>query len=95
MAEFAFQRAASQLGSEALTLRNPRDCTLETVDLALGKLRALGRSPRERIVLACSVGMTTDREINQDEALLLRGICADLGFAPPTLLPGQPVLPGA
>jgi hypothetical protein len=94
MAAFSVQRAVTQLGHE-LTLRDRDDCTLETLSLALNCLSELSPRRRREVLLACGATISSDQEVEDEEACLIRGICAALGHPPARLLPGQPVAVGA
>ena len=94
MAGFAFQRAASQLGHE-ITLRDPRDCALETLNLALERLAELSPRRRREVLLACGAILSSDQDVTDEEAVMMRGISARLGGPALRILPGQEVLVGA
>jgi Zn-dependent protease with chaperone function len=94
-AAYAFQRAAAHTGYHDLTLRPPGQTNLAAVDAALDQLRRVAIRGRRNLLLACAACLSSDREISVQEAHLIRGICRGLQFPPPTLLPGQPVMPGA
>ena len=94
MANFALQRAVSKLGHD-LTLRNEDDCTLEALDLALECLTELSARCCRDVLLACGAVVSSDHEVDEDEAYLLRGIFSVLDYPHARLLPGQPVAPGA
>jgi Zn-dependent protease with chaperone function len=94
MLEYAFQRATSALGAVDLVLRPTNECTLKYVDAAVERLQNCEPGVLAEVLNACVTGITTDREIELEEALLLRGISCGLGFAPVMLNPRQAILPG-
>lgn len=93
MEQLAMQRAANLLGLE-LRLLPKEVCCLEDVDVALEAVQQLAPKARRKFLLACSTCVESDSLLNEEEALLMRGICSRLGYPPATLLPGQPVALG-
>lgn len=90
MEGYSLMRAANVLEHDIELL--PADaCGLEQVDAALDHLQLLAPKARRQLVLAGSASVDTDEQMNEEEALLMRGICSGLGYPPATLLPGQPV----
>ena len=93
MAAFALQRATAQLGHE-LTIRDQEDCSLEDLSSALQDLAELSPRCRRDLLLACGAVVSSDQEVDEEEAHLLRGVCASLDYPPARLLPGSPVATG-
>jgi len=90
MEGYSLMRASSVLGQEIELL--PRDqCQLDAIDKALETLALLAPRARRKLVLAGSASIEADSRMNDEEALLMRGICSGLGYPPATLLPGQPI----
>lgn len=94
IAAFSFQRGLSILGVEQLRLLDRSEYCWETFEAAVKELSLLAPAPRRNVLLACSSAMTSDQEVNDDEAYLIRGLCLHLGSEMPCILPGQPVAPG-
>lgn len=90
MEGYSLMRASSVLGQEIELL--PRDqCRLDDIDTALDTLSLLAPRARRKLVLAGSASIEADSRMNDEETLLMRGICSGLGYPPATLLPGQPI----
>lgn len=90
MEGYSLLRSSNVLGHEVELL--PRQgCGLNAIELALERLQLLAPKARRQVVLAGSASVETDGIMNDEEALLMRGICSGLGYPPATLLPGQPV----
>ena len=90
MEGYSLMRAGNVLEHDLELL--PRDqCDLEAVEAALERLQLLAPKARRKLVLAGSASIDTDEKMNDEESLLMRGICSGLGYPPATLLPGQPV----
>lgn len=68
-----------------------KECDLAAVEQSLDTLRMLAPKARRKLVIAGSASVETDSMMNEQETLLMRGICSGLGYPPATLLPGQPV----
>jgi len=90
MINYSLQRAGNVLGHD-LELLSPEQCTLAAIDEAIAELRLLAPKARRQLVLACSTSIETDSRLNEDESLMMRGMCSGLGYPAATLLPGQPV----
>ena len=90
MTDYALQRAGNILNHD-IELLPPEVCTLEALDAAIQRLQLLAPKARRQLVLAGSTSIETDSRMNEEESLLMRGICSGLGYPPATLLPGQPV----
>ena len=73
----------------------PRDAfELLDLDQALDALGYLAARERRKLVIACATSATSNREINVEEAWLLRAICQSLHFPMPSILPGQQLVAG-
>ena len=94
MASFAFQRGLASLGISHVGLLPKENCTWENFETAMEVTRQLTASSRRQLLLACTAALTSDRVITPTESYTLRGICAELDFEVPSLLPGQPLPAG-
>jgi len=77
------------------TILLPR-AAFELTDLgqALDALGYLAARERRKVVIACAASTTANRDINLEEAWLLRAICQSLHFPMPSILPGQELVGG-
>ena len=74
----------------------PQDAfELTDLDQALDVLGYLAARERRKLVIACAASTTANRDINVQEAWLLRAICQSLHFPMPSVLPGQALVAGA
>ena len=94
MASFAFQARSDSNGRVRTGLPGDRG-------LHPGNTRHGSRNPgRSRSPRASSghVGrracLSSDQDVGEDEACLIRGVCSALNYPPPTVLPGQIATPG-
>ena len=94
VAAYAFQRAVVHLNLEDPQLWDREELDLEKLSEALRLLMEVSPAARRQLMLACGCCVGADQTVSADEAFLIRGIWAVLGFPPPALLPGQPVQPG-
>ncbi len=94
-AMYTFQRGAVHLQLADPELLIPDVCGLDQFDEALGRIAEAAPSAQRRLSLACGACVTSDREVTEEEAFLLREIYARLRFPNPGVLPGQAVTPGA
>ena len=77
------------------TMLLPRDAFgLNDLDQALDALAYLAARERRKLVIACAASSTANRDINVEEAWLLRAICQSLHFPMPSVLPGQELVAG-
>lgn len=77
------------------TVLLPRDAFgLIDLDQALDTLGYLAARERRKLVIACAASTTANRDINVEEAWLLRAICQSLHFPMPSVLPGQELVAG-
>lgn len=92
--QYNFIRSIAHTGLRD-TILLPRDA-FELIDLdqALDALGYLAARERRKIVIACAASTTANRDINLEEAWLLRAICQSLHFPMPSLLPGQDLVAG-
>ena len=78
------------------TILLPQDAfELTDLDQALDTLGYLAARERRKLVIACAASTTANRDINVQEAWLLRAICQSLHFPMPSVLPGQALVAGA
>lgn len=92
---YAFQRGVAYLHAPNAHYLDPTECDIESLDSAVDTLSLAAPTARSRICLAISACITADGEVTEEEALIVRGIVAKLGYPIPKLLPGNPVTPGA
>ena len=91
-AERAFSTAAAPLGTVgALGLVPAEQCSLAAVDQALEGLSRLAHPLRRRVLTACTQLVLADRQVQVDEAELLRAIAATLDCPMPPLLADSPL----
>jgi hypothetical protein len=95
MAQFAFQRAVVHLELPQPDFWEPDEIDLERLEVAVDELRKAAPPIRQRLMLAIGCCIAADQGVTTEEAELVRGLCAALGWAMPRLLPGQSVAPGA
>ncbi len=94
MAGYAFQRAAVHLDLPEVEFW-PRDhIHCEQLDVALDLIADTAPRARRKLFLALGCCVTADQGVSEPEADLLRGICLMLGLPKPSVLPGQPAMPG-
>jgi uncharacterized tellurite resistance protein B-like protein len=67
-------------------------CGLARLDEALSVLNELAPRQKRRLIHACAVTVSADREVTVMEAELLRATADSLGCPMPPLLPGQPLV---
>jgi Zn-dependent protease with chaperone function len=91
VATYAFQRAVVHLKLEDPQLWDREDINLQKLSEALQLLAEVSPAARQQLMLACGCCVGADQTISTEEAFLVRGIWAVLGFPPPALLPSQPV----
>ncbi len=94
MAGFSFQRGLANLSLENISLLAEEDCCWEKFQMAVDLVSELAPGPRRQMLAACSAAVSSDQYIAPEESYILRGICQRLGYGVPTVLAGQPVLPG-
>ncbi len=82
------------MGEFELVFRETDDCTLETLDMALEILAEVAPRERRQVMLAAGACLSSDQDVGEDEACLIRGVCSALNYPPPTVLPGQIATPG-
>jgi Zn-dependent protease with chaperone function len=90
-AEHAFGRASATLGTiGARGLIPAEQCSLAAVDKALERLGRLSEPLKRRVLGACVDVVLADRQVDQDEAEMLRAVAAALDCPMPPLLAGPP-----
>ena len=94
VAGFSFQRGLANVSLENSSLVAEEDCCWEKFQLAVDLVAQLAAAPRRQMLAACSAALSSDQDITPDESYIIRGICQRLGYEVPTVLAGQPVLPG-
>lgn len=94
MAEYAFQRAVVHLGLKNPAIRERDSLTIEMLDVSIDMLAETAARCRRQLLVAMGACVAADRDITNDEAMLVRGACAALRLPVPALLPGQAVAPG-
>jgi hypothetical protein len=91
-ARSAFEHAVRELDDAGLEFLPADRCGLEQIDEALSVLAELVPRQKGRLLHACAVGVSADREVTVMEAELLRATADSLGCPMPPLLPGQPLV---
>ena len=94
MAEYAFHRAIVPLKLEDPEFYLCNGFDAGDINSFLDDIRTVAARARREILVACGNCASADRDISIEESLLVRGICARLGYQIPLLLPGQPIKPG-
>ena len=95
-AEQAFGRASAPLGAiGARGIIPAEQCSLGAVDTALGRLGRLAAPLKRRVLSACVDVVLADRQVDVDEAELLRAVAAALDCPMPPLLAAAPPGPEA
>jgi Zn-dependent protease with chaperone function len=94
-AEQVFGRASAALGTVGARGIIPAEqCSLAAVDKALGRLGRLAAPLKRRVLCACVEVVLADRQVDVDEAEMLRAVAAALDCPMPPLLAGPPPVPG-
>jgi Zn-dependent protease with chaperone function len=88
----AFERGASELDVPGLDFLPADRCGLARLDEALSVLNELAPRQKRRLLHACALTVSADREVTVMEAELLRATADSLGCPMPPLLPGQPLV---
>ena len=88
----AFASGAAELSEISATFLTADRCDLAAFDAALDALAALAAPLQGRVLHACAVCISADREVNVLEAELIRATSDTLGCPMPPLLPGQPLV---
>jgi len=88
-ARSAFERGAGKLGVSELEFLPPDRCGLARLDGALSTLDELAPRQKRRLLHACALTVSADREVTVMEAELFRATADSLGCPMPPLLPGQ------
>jgi len=84
----AFQRAMGGLSpGKPATILDREKCNLTLLDRTLSRLAETSFDLRKRILHACLVCITTDRQITVEEAELLRAVAENLDCPVPPILP--------
>ncbi|MEE9211918.1 MAG: hypothetical protein V3U29_04615, partial [Phycisphaeraceae bacterium] len=91
-AEHAFEQASGRLNLPGLALRDAQHCGLGAVDKALNALSTVSPRHKRRVLEACAVCISADKQITVREAELFRAMSDALGCPMPPLLPGQPLI---
>ena len=94
MAEYGFRRAAAHFGVDELEYYEFDEPPFDEFFASLDVLAKTSAECRRKLLLGCSLALTSDGQITQDEAVLIRVVCLTLGFPLPTLLPGDRVMAG-
>lgn len=95
MAQYAFQRAVVHLELADPQYWHTDQLDLERFEVAVEEVRQAAPHVRHRLLIALGCCVAADQGVTVEEAELVRGLCAALGWANPLLLPGQAVAPGA
>ena len=88
-AMYTFQRGAAHLQLDDAELLIPDVCGLDQVEEALRRVSEVAPSAQRKLSLACGACVTSDREVTEDEAFMLREIYAELRF-PQSQRPARP-----
>lgn len=94
MAGYAFQRAAVHLDLPEVEFWPREAITIQQLDVALEMISEAAPRARRKFFMAIGCCVTADQGVSEPEADLLRGICLLLGLPKPSVLPGQPAMPG-
>ena len=92
--QYNFMRAVSHVGLSQSILVPADQLKIADVDDALNRLAFLSARERRKLVIACMASATANRDINLEEAWLMRAICSSLNFPLPKIFPGQVLAPG-
>ena len=92
--QYNFMRAVSHVGLSQSVLVPADQLEIAEVDDALNRLAFLSARERRKIVVACMSSATANRDINLEEAWLMRVICSSMNFPLPKIFPGQVLAPG-
>ena len=90
--EVGYHPRGSEVGTVSVTLLPAGQCGLAEFDTALSELSELVPPEKGRLLHACGVAVSADREVTVMEAELLRATADSLGCPMPPLLPGQPLI---
>lgn len=85
------QQASQELGFGVDRL-SPEECGLQVLDQALDALSRVNSEGKQRLLRACAACVSSNGEVNCEEAEILRAIAVSFGCPIPPLLPGQKVL---
>jgi Zn-dependent protease with chaperone function len=88
----AFEQGCSRLRHLNLALLPPTQCGLAHLDRALAQMDEATPSIKQRLLGACAVCISADRQVTVAESELLRAIADALSCPMPPLLPGQPLV---
>jgi uncharacterized tellurite resistance protein B-like protein len=92
VARHAFACGAQELPEIAPEFLSADRCHLAAFDAALSALAQLAPLLQGRVLHACAVCISADREVTVMEAELIRATSDALGCPMPPLLPGQPLV---
>ena len=92
--QYNFMRAVSHVGLSQSVLVPADQLEIAEVDDALNRLAFLAARERRKLVVACMASATANRDINLEEAWLMRVICSSMNFSMPKIFPGQVLAPG-
>lgn len=93
MAAYSFQRGLASTGLDLEMLAEDQltwEIFIESVDLCT----LLAPQPRHDLLASAAAAVSSDRQMSDDETLLMRTLCAKLIGTTPPFLPGQPLPPG-
>jgi len=88
----ALERGLGELEVPGLDFLPADRCGLERLDEALSVLNQLAPQQKRRLLHACALTVSADREVTVMEAELFRATADSLGCPMPPLLPGQPLV---
>lgn len=91
MAGYSFQRGLASTGLD-LSMVDEEYLTWEVFLEAIELCQLLAPQPKHDLLVSIAAAISSDREISEEEAILVRTLCSKLGGNIPALLPGQPVV---
>lgn len=91
MAGYSFQRGLASTGLN-LSMLEEEYLTWEIFLEAIELCQLLAPQPKHDLLVSIAAAISSDREISEEEAVLVRTLCSKLGGNIPTLLPGQPIV---
>ena len=93
-AQYTYIRSATHTGLDNTQVLTSKDCTLAALEYALNRLKYVAARQKRKLVVACGACATSNRDISNEEAWIIRAICTGLHCPMPKMIPGQPVTPG-